>query len=68
MEGDVEVFNSTFDDPPEAGAGGEKNSAIYVQVPNALKKVVDAAAKRENLSVNSFALRCLERCVSASLD
>ena len=33
LEGDVEVFNNPFEDPPEATAEAEPGATIYVRVP-----------------------------------
>jgi HicB family len=63
MTGDVEVFHNPFGEPPEAEA--EPGATIYLRVPAALKKRVDAAATKASLSANSWAIRCLENCLSA---
>src|SRR5688572_18178340 len=44
MEGDVEVINNPFDDPPEAKAEAEPGATLYIRVPGALKRRVDEAA------------------------
>lgn len=49
--------------PPEAEAEVEPGATLYVRLPASLKKRVDAKAAAENLSANSWALRCLERCL-----
>jgi predicted HicB family RNase H-like nuclease len=65
MTGDVEVFHNPFGEPPEAEAEAEPGATIYLRVPAALKKRVDAAAANANLSGNAWAIRCLENCLSA---
>ena len=63
MEGDVEVFDNPFDEPPEARAEDALNPTIYVRVPPSLKRRVEQAAETEKLSANSFVIRCLESCL-----
>jgi hypothetical protein len=43
LEGDVEVFDNPFEDPPEAAAEAEPGSTIYVRVPPSLKRAIDQA-------------------------
>jgi hypothetical protein len=69
--GEVELIYNPFDElpfeePPEAVAEAEPGATIYLRVPAALKKRVDAAAMKANLSANAWAMRCLENCLSAS--
>ena len=65
LNGDVEVFSNPFGDPPEAEADEEQaTDTVYVRVPPALKKQLEAAAKAENVSLNVLALRCFERCMA----
>jgi hypothetical protein len=61
--GDVEVFRNPFEDPPEAEAEAEPGATIYIRVPSALKRDVDAAAAKAGVSVNVWAMRCVERCL-----
>jgi hypothetical protein len=65
LDGDVEIIHNPFDEPPEAEAEAEPSSTIYVRVPPALKHQVEQAAATSGVSVNIFALRCLERCVAS---
>ena len=51
-----------FDAVPEAGDMSETET-IYVRVPRFLKLAVEAQAKAEDVSINLFAMRCLERCI-----
>lgn len=47
---------------PEAGDTSETDT-IYVRVPRGLKLAVEAKAQAEEVSINAFAMRCLERCI-----
>ena len=64
LAGDVEVFAGVFPDPPEATAEDKPSATIYVRVPQSLKSRIDAAADDAKLSVNAWAMRCCERCLS----
>ena len=64
LEGEVEVFHNPFDDPPEASAEAEPAATIYLRVPASLKQRVDEAAKGAKVSGNTWAMRCVERCLS----
>jgi hypothetical protein len=59
MAGDVEVCHNPFGEPPEAEA--EPCATIYLRVPSSLKKRIDQAATTSSMSINAWALRCLER-------
>jgi hypothetical protein len=63
LDGDVEVFRNPFEDPPEAEAETDTGATIYVRMPAALKHAVDAAAEKAGVSVNVWAMRCVERCL-----
>jgi predicted HicB family RNase H-like nuclease len=63
LEGDVEVYRNPFEEPPEAEAEPEGGATIYIRVPAALKRDVDEAAQEAKVSVNVWAMRCLERCL-----
>jgi hypothetical protein len=64
MEGDVEIFHNPFQDPPEATAEAKPHETLYVRLPVPLKRRIEAAAAKENVSGNVWAMRCLERCLS----
>jgi hypothetical protein len=68
LEGDVEVINNPFDDPPEASAEAEPGATLYIRVPAALKRRVDEAAANAKVSGNVWAMRCVERCLEPSPD
>lgn len=63
MSNDVEVFHNPFGEPPEAVAETEPSTTIYVRVPASLKQRLEQAAKSDKLSGNSWAIRCIERCL-----
>ncbi len=67
MTGETEIYSNPFEEPPEAQAEDEPSATIYVRVPTSLKQRVDAAAKAENLSANSWAMRCIEGCLKLKL-
>ena len=65
MEGDVELFDeSIFQAPPEATEEGEPEATIYFRLPRALKDRIEAKAKGEDVSVNAWLMRCVERCMT----
>ena len=67
LEQNVELHDTdAFGEPPEAAAESSPEATIYVRVPLTLKTRVDTQAKAEGLSVNSYVIRCLEKCASAS--
>jgi predicted HicB family RNase H-like nuclease len=63
LEGEVEIFQNPFDDPPEATAEAEPGATIYIRVPASLKRSVDDAAKVAKVSGNVWIMRCVERCL-----
>ena len=65
LEGEVEVYNSPFPDPPEAAAEepSKPEATIFIRVPQSLKRKIDATAKAAGQSVNAWAMRCLEKCL-----
>src|SRR5262245_20193772 len=64
LEGDVEVINNPFEDPPEATAEAEPGATIYIRVPAGLKRRVDEAARDNKVSGNAWAMRCVEQCLA----
>ena len=64
LEGNVEVFNNPFGDPDEAVAEAGSVETLYVRLPAALKRRIEQAAEKENVSGNVWAMRCLEKCLS----
>ena len=65
LEGDVEIFNNIFEEPPEASGDQtpEPEATIYVRVPEPLKRRISEAANEVNLSTNAWAMRCFEQCL-----
>jgi len=68
LEGDVEVYRNPFEDPPEAAAEAEGGATIYIRVPAALKRDVDEAARKAEVSGNVWAMRCVEHCLEGFPD
>ena len=64
MPDNCEVFHNPFDAPPEAVSEPEQSTTVYLRVPQSLKKRIEKAAESDELSVNSWTLRCVERCLS----
>jgi hypothetical protein len=66
---DFEVLNEEAlgELPPEAAEEEEKGATIFVRVPEALKAVAEAAARKADLSLNSWVMRCIENCSRASI-
>jgi predicted HicB family RNase H-like nuclease len=67
MTGEVEVFHTPFGEPPEAEAETESSATLYIRVPVSLKQRLDLAAQKSKLSVNSFMIRCSEKCLSEGI-
>lgn len=62
-EGEFELFNDqVFGQPPEAEEEAIPGSTIYLRVPAGLKSNLDQIAKEEGMSLNAWAMKCLERC------
>ena len=53
-----EIINDVFNDKAKANT-----ATIYVRVPSTLKSIVEDAAKAKGMSVNSYAIRCLEQAL-----
>jgi hypothetical protein len=66
LNGEVEIVTNPFDEPPEATAEEEASSTIYLRVPPAIKRDVDAAAAKAGVSVNVWGMRCIEQCIKAA--
>lgn len=65
LNGQVEIIDSSvFGDPPEAEAEDKPGATIYLRVPASLKSRIETRAKDEGLSVNAWAMRCMERCLA----
>jgi predicted HicB family RNase H-like nuclease len=57
---DTKIFNNPFDKPPKAMAERDPSATAYTRLPVSLKQRIDEAAQAENLSTNSYVIRCLE--------
>jgi hypothetical protein len=44
----------------------EPGSTVYVRVPPSLKRAIDQAAGKAGVSVNAWAMQCLERCLGGN--
>lgn len=61
--GEVELFDqSVFQEPPEASAEREPEATLYIRVPRRLKERIEARAEADDLSLNAWVMRCVERC------
>ena len=62
----IELLSPTIGEPPEAGDPAEAVSAasLYIRVPTSLKVQIAEAAEADNLSVNAWAMRCMEACLA----
>jgi predicted HicB family RNase H-like nuclease len=66
LEGQHELFDeSVLTAPPEAAETAEPEATLYVRVPRALKDRIEAATRNEGVSLNSWIMRCAERCMRA---
>jgi hypothetical protein len=66
LDGEVEIFNNPFNNPPEATEETQPVAEIYMRVPQSLKRRIDAAAAQAKVSVNVWAMRCIENCIKES--
>ena len=60
----IELLSPTFGDPPEATGEAVPAASIYIRVPTSLKVRIEEAAEANNLSVNAWAMRCMEACIA----
>jgi hypothetical protein len=49
-------------EPPEAAAESAPAATLYIRVPATLKDRLDTLARHENVSLNTWTMRCVERC------
>jgi hypothetical protein len=64
LEGEVELLADVFADPPEAAAEDAPGATLYIRVPASLKDRADRLARDEEVSLNAWAMRCVERCTA----
>ena len=64
---DVDVYTDALDLPPEAEADqeGKPEATIYLRVPENLRRKIGEAAAKKDQSMNAWAMRCLEECLTA---
>jgi hypothetical protein len=62
MEGEVELLNDVFGEPPEAAAEEAPGATLYVRMPASLKDRAEEQARDEGVSLNTWTMRCVERC------
>jgi len=61
----VELSNTEiFAEPPEAAEDEDPEGTIYLRVPLPLKRQIEDVASAADQSVNAWAMRCLEQCLS----
>lgn len=64
MEGNVELLNDVFGEPPEAAEEAAPGATLYIRVPSSLKDRIETLAKNDGVSLNAWTMRCVERCGS----
>jgi hypothetical protein len=64
LEGDVELLNDVFGEPPEASGEPAAGATLYIRVPASLKDRLEVLARDENVSLNTWTIRCVERCAN----
>jgi predicted HicB family RNase H-like nuclease len=52
-----------FELPPEAATEEAPGATIFLRVPQSLKTRIEMAANQSGTSINTYGLRCLERCL-----
>jgi hypothetical protein len=57
------INGKMLDEPPEAAEGETPGATLYLRVPASLKERVEVAASEAKLSVNAWAMRCIENCL-----
>jgi hypothetical protein len=60
--GKAEVHLNPFEDKDSEK---ETTGTVYVRMPVALKRQIEAAAEAESLSASSWAMRCFKKCLSS---
>jgi hypothetical protein len=64
MDYEIELLSPTFGDPPEATGEAVPAASLYIRVPTSLKVRIEEAAAANKLSVNAWAMRCMESCIA----
>lgn len=60
----IELLSPTFGEPPEAAGEAVPAASLYIRVPTSLKVRIEEAAEADKLSVNAWAMRCMEACLA----
>jgi hypothetical protein len=60
----IELLSPTFGEPPEATGEAVPAASLYIRVPTSLKVRIEEAAEANKLSVNAWAMRCMESCIA----
>ena len=60
----IELLSPIIGEPPEAAVEAVPATSLYVRVPTSLKVRIEEAAEADKLSVNAWAMRCMETCLA----
>jgi len=60
------IDTSILNEPPEAEEEDKPESTVYVRMPTTLKDRIEILSNAAGISVNSWAIRCFERCAAAT--
>jgi predicted HicB family RNase H-like nuclease len=60
----IELLSPTIGEPPEAAGEAVPAASLYIRVPTSLKVRIEEAAEADKLSVNAWAMRCMETCIA----
>lgn len=59
----IAILNEEIlEDPPEAAEESTPGSTLYIRVPATLKTRLENLASEQNISLNAWTMRCVERC------
>jgi hypothetical protein len=61
-KGEVEVFDDSFGEFPEAAEEALTSATVYIRMPTSLKARLEALAERDGVSLNAWMMRCAEGC------
>lgn len=56
------IDDSVLQDPPEAAAEAAPGATLYIRVPASLKDQLEELAQDAGVSLNTWMMRCAERC------
>jgi predicted HicB family RNase H-like nuclease len=60
----IELLSPTIGEPPEAAGEAVPAASLYIRLPTSLKVRIEEAAEADKLSVNAWAMRCMETCIA----